>query len=428
MKKVSKKISFVIVFIFAISLIFTSIFATDIDEEVNITSTSASQNEKSDLEYITDVIFKNGSYKFSEDKRDIYLPFIRSSNERIVVDKDVNKSGVIISSGAIDINKNMTGMHILFSNDTVRINSNMEYSAIFAKDVIIDTEIKKSIAIFSTNITITDKGVIDEDLIAYCTNLDIQGTVKGSILGSIENTTISGTIEKDFRSLSNNIDIIDSGNIIGNIYVKTYNDELNILEKYPNAKVILETKNKSIDYVIINLIKGGIVNSLVFGLLYILINRITNKKLFVNVLTKVLEYKSYTLIWGVFNILLIVPVVLILLILSFTGLGIITMPILMIYSVILIICITLSTFILGSTIYTYLKNNKLNKINTFFYELLILFVIYLLIYILCKIPYVGGYVTMAVVICSVGIVFTNITKKIRSDSTYVFEETSEESK
>lgn len=397
------------VFVMSVNLIFSNIEAIgNIEPEQTALITSEEKNTQNQ-EGIFDTKSQNEIYRTSEDSFN-YLPFVRYVTDRIIVDEKISGIGALFSLSNIEVNSPMTGLQVLFSNDTVRVNSNIEYGIIFvASNAVIDGTVDKPLIVFAgDSITISESAVLNSDIICYSNSLNIAGKIKGSVLGASNNIKIEGYIEKDLRVQGTNIDIKDEKNILGNVYVETYNNSLNIKEKYPNAIIkILEVQNNKLSYdVVIN----SIITCLLFTLIYILLNKKTNGKIYEQASTIVKENKLFVILSGSISILAMPAIILILVMLSAFGLHSIAIPAILVYVVGVIVISLLSTLIVGSLFANYMSKNyfkdkstALKTIGTFF--------VFLSLNILSKLQYIGMYVTMTLILLSVGIVMAYMFKK-----------------
>jgi cytoskeletal protein CcmA (bactofilin family) len=354
-----------------------------------------------------------GAYKLSDDKADIYLPFIRFASERILVDKSVSSMGTIFSGTSIEVNSEMKGVQSLFSYDTTRVNANMEYGFIFAgQDVVIDSNITRSLVIFSNGkVTITENANISEDVVVFAKSLEINGTVKGSVIGATSSLTVNGKIEKDLRIETENATFSGKDNVLGNIFIRTTNEALTVADNYPNAKVDLVTNTKQYNNsMTLDKFIQIITSCLLLALLYIFIQKIGEKKAFTTLFTKCKQNILFVVLAGVLGILTIPFIVIILFMLSIVGLSIITVPLMIAYASFIIITIMLSTFLVGSVSFDYAKNKYLKDSNIWS-ELLGVFCTFLVLKLIILIPYLGSYLEFAIIIAAVGMAITSIFKK-----------------
>ncbi len=362
----------------------------------------SSINAVSDLS-IFDLGYSENIYKFSEDK-DIKLPFIRVSGERMEIDKDINKSGFSFARNISVLNR-LTGIQILSSSDIVRVTGNLEYGVIMAPTVIIDGIIDKSVLIISKNITISKDAIIKEDLLCSTSNIQVIGNVEGSILGTIGKIDVLGNISQDLRANINEITLGENSNINGNIYLISNNKDINISTKYPNAIINIIEESNGID--IWNIIR----TSLIFALIYLLLS---NKTSYIkNSLNKVISYWKTTAIFGFGSILLFPLIVIAIIFLSVIGLGIVTVPFSIVYVGFMFIAFILSTFIVGSIMSEYISKKYNDKIKGTWDKLILAFCIMLVLNLLTFIPVIGYTLSVAICILSVGVLFTSLFKKIK---------------
>lgn len=388
------------VFVMSVGLFFNNVDAT----ESNMIEPRGVESQ----EGIFDTKATEGIYKASEDKFN-YLPYIRFVTDRIVIDKELTGLGTLFSLSNIEVNAPVSGLQVMFANDTVRVNSNMEYGVIFgANNVVIDGTIDKDMIVFGGNsVTISENAILNSNIICYTDTLNINGKVKGNVLGASNNVKVEGIVEKDLRVQTTNIDVKDENVIQGNIYVESYND-VNIKDMYPNAMVKkIEVEDNKFSY---DVVMNSIITCLLFTLIYLVIDRKTKGKIYENLSTRVKENLLFVILSGSLMILALPAVILILAMLSAFGLHAVTLPLLLIYIGGLLVVGLLSTLIVGSLLANYMSKNyfkdkskALNAIGAFF--------VFLSLNILTKLQYIGVYVTMTLVLLSVGIVMAYIFKK-----------------
>ena len=382
-----------------------------INEQQGTKVTEVENNEDEQIKGAFDTSIVDGVYKYSENKLSSYLPFIRLATGRIIIDKEISKMGFNFSSQGIEVNAKTRGTQILFSSDTVRVNAPMESGIIFSNgNVIIDSNIERNTFVVSTGtITITENAKLSEDLLCICTNLELKGIVEGSVIGSIESANITGKINNDLRGTYNDITFSSNENVGKNIYVNTYNESLNIKDKYPNAilNVLEVTEVNQFSFA---RVLDMIFTSLIFALLYLLINRVSKKQAFEKALNKIKSNPIMVILSGSIMLLASIPVAFLLLMLSAFGLWMIAVPILLVYIVVLVIIYILMTFITGSIMYTYIKSKYLKEGGTGT-DILGTFCMFLLLNVLVKIPLVGGYILLALYIIATGFTVTAIFSK-----------------
>ena len=157
------------------------------------------------------------------------------------------------------------------------------------------------------------------------------------------------------------------------------------------------------------------ITCLVFTLMYIVINKIAKKNVFLLMLNKVKENSSMVIVSGALLLLACLPIFFVLLILSMIGIWAVTVPILIIYIVFLVIIYILNIFVIGSLLYSYIKEKYLKSsgIGT---DILGAFCMFLVLSVLTKIPLVGPYILLIMYILSLGIVFTLIFKRKKANN------------
>lgn len=413
-KKYVKRRKFVMiimtfVFITCVNFLVSNVEAVGADVNSETVINISEEGETTNSEGIFDTKALDGIYKSSEDEFG-YLPFVRYALDRIIIDEKISGIGTLFSATNIEVNSPMTGLQVLFANDTVRINSNMEYAVVFsASNTVIDGTIDNPIIVFAgDNITISENAILNSDIICYSNSLTILGQVKGSVLGAANNVKIDGSVEKDLRIQTTTLEVKDEKTILGNVYVETYNVNVNIKELYPNATLkILENETSNFSY---DVVMNSIITCLIFTLIYVVLNRKTNGKIYEHAKEKVKDNVIFVILSGSIVLLAMPAIILLLVMLSVFGLHAITVPLLLVYVVGVIVVSLLSTLIVGSLLASYMSKNyfkdksvALKALGTFF--------VFLSLHILTKLQYIGIYVTMSLILLSVGIIMTYIFKK-----------------
>lgn len=364
-----------------------------------------------DVGEILDVKLAEGVYKESEQTSNTYLPYVRFVSERMIIDKSIEKSGISFASKAIEVNSETKGTQIMFSSDSIRVNNVMDSVVLLSDgDIIIDSEIKNTaILISSGKITLTENAKINDDVIIVAEELEVKGTVLGSILGTVTKVNISGVVEKDLRVETNEISFSSNDNVKGNVYVRTYNESLNISENYPNATINLKEKKVQNNFTFENIIKM-LYTSLLFALIYIIVNKIYKKNVFLAFTNKVKKNTTAVIVSGMMLLLASIPMIMILVMLSVLGLSVIALPVMIIYVAFLAVIYILNFFVIGSVVYSYIKEKYIKTGGTGT-DILGAFGTFLVLTVLTKIPYVGGYLALFMYILSIGMVFSLILKE-----------------
>jgi len=352
---------------------------------------------------ILDIKSTNDVYKFSEDK-EIKLPFIRTSLNRMIMDKDLSKSGMSISTKNITATNNLQGIQTLISEDTIRVEGNMQYGVLIAPTVIIEGTIDKTVFVIAKNVTVSEGAVIKEDLLAISTDLDILGSVEGNVLGSAKSLNVSGNISEDLRFYVDEINLNESSTITGSIYLSSYND-IDLGDRYPNAIINTLEKPQWYDLIYINEI---IISSILFALIYLLVTSKTN--VFKNILNKVKSNKVSVPLYGALSIILVPVAFLLFLLLIYIGIIEFAFAFAIIYTAFMIVVGILSTFIVGSIMCEHITS-KYENIKGFFYKFVFTFCVFLALSLITKLPYVNELFGMLIFLFASGIVLTSLIKK-----------------
>ncbi len=387
---------FVLVFSFSI-MFFNNVFAESIDQSY--------QN-------IFDVDTKDSVYKLSEEK-DIKIPFIRYATDRIIIDKELSKTGTLFSTNSIEVNSPTKGLQLLYANDSVRVNATMENAIIISgNNVVIDSNVERSAIIFAReSITITENATISEDVILASRNVEVNGNIKGSLLGYTDSLSVNGTINGDLRVNANNISIKGNENILGNININTTNSDLtSIKNQYNNAVINVYNLDATNNIFSARNITTAIATCLIFSLIYILIQKLSKNKLNNTILNKTSSNSLFVILSGTIYLIVIPVVILILLLGILFGFGVIAIPLLIAYSAFTLIVCLLSTLIVGTFMFEYVKSNYIKDSNIWT-DFIGSFCTFLVLYILSRITIISGYVIMALVILAIGITLTCIFKK-----------------
>lgn len=367
-------------------------------------------DEAQNVGEIFDVKVSDKVYKESEQTTPAYLPYIKFISERMIIDKELEKSGISFANKSIEVNSYTKGMQIMFSSDSIRVNSNMNSAVLISNgDIVIDSEINNTIILISSGkITLTENAKLNDDLIVVGNELEIKGNVLGSVLGTVTKVNVSGTVSKDLRIETNDVTFATNENIKGNIYLKTYNENLSIEDKYPSAIVDLQKVEKKNNFTFSNVV-SMLFTSLILALVYIIINKICKKNVFLEFTNKVKKNTTTVVISGILLLLASFPAIMILILLSVFGFSVIAMPVIIVYIAFLVVGYILSTFILGSVVYSYIKEKYIKTGGTGT-DLLGSFGTFLVFSVLTKIPFVGAYLAFFMYILSLGMVFSLILK------------------
>lgn len=368
-------------------------------------------DKKSEINQIMDIQEKTDLFKFS-DSRDILLPFLRMSYDKVEIDKDVLHMGLTYGNKGVEVNSKTQDLQVLISNDTVRINNNMEYAVIISRgNVIIDSNIDKSLIIFAgEKVTLTENANIGKDVVCFSNLLEVKGTVDGNVVGGINSAVISGKINKDFRINTESIDISDSNNILGNVFIETRNENINLKDKYPNSIIKIITNESTTNNNVLNIIIGTIKTALVYSLAYLIIFKVSKKNIFNDFYKVVNKNIGFSFMSGALAYVAIPLVVVVSIFGVFIGIDEIAIPFMVFYLAILFVLSSLCIFILGTIIHEYLLDKYLLNADLA-KRIVCVFFVFLSLILLTNIPKVGLYINMIYMIIAVGATLAYILKK-----------------
>lgn len=348
-------------------------------------------------------------YKLSEDSN-VSLPFVKVFKDKAIFDNSLNSSGLSFASKTLEISDKTAGVQTIISADTVEIKGTIEYGIILASNVIISGTVEKDVLIISESLFITETANIGGDIVVITGTMEMNGNIAGNLIVDASELEVKGKVQKDFRVCSEELDFNDA-NVLGTIYIETDSD-IDISEKYPNATInklskdTITKEERKVD--ITNKVIKGITGTLVFILFNMLIVKIC-PNIFNNLLSKFCKHSSYGIIVGLVGLTTIPIVITLLIMLSIFGFSMIAIPILFVYIALIVVIVMLSKFIVGSTLYELLKNKF--KLSSKIKERGVLALIYAALYLICNIPYIRWYASLAITLLSSGIVITGLTKK-----------------
>lgn len=353
----------------------------------------------------------SSSYVASEHE-DITLPFVNSiSGMKVVLDKDINHSGITMATKEIEVLGNLKGLHIMYNTDSLTIKGKIDYPIIISQNVVLEGEITGDTVIYAPNVVIKENAVVKGDILVSATNLKIEGKVLGSVIASVNNEcVVTGTIENELRISTNSLNL-DEGNVNGKILVKTSSDMSKLLEKHPDAVIeSVSTTDNNTD-IKETIITGVLVVVLFTALAYIVVRKDNN--VFTKMLDKVKGKSVNVVLSGIAVLLPSIVLVVLLIIVSALGLWIIGVPMLLVYIAYIAVCAMLSILIIGTVIFEAIKYTVIKKYeeNITIKKLGLLFGIFLALYVLAVIPFISKYVIMTLCIISTGIVTTALIGK-----------------
>lgn len=249
----NKKLSFMLVCLFAFVLVFNNVFAVTIWDSKS----------------------SSGIYKTSEDDSDFKLPFIRVNSQRVEIDEDMSQTGIICTTSTVDVNAKLLGRVIICSNDTVRINNDVDFAIICSTgDVVINSTVKDAIIFSTGSVTISEEANVTGNLTLYTNELTVNGAVDGNILGAAEVSKFNNVIKGQLRFDSDNIEFGENAKVEGGIYINTYNKDLKIDESVGTATIdVVEQTTVTWKTYLYRIVNGVITNLVIYLIILLFVKK-----------------------------------------------------------------------------------------------------------------------------------------------------------
>ena len=215
-------------------------------------------------------------YKASDDSSEFKFPFVRISNGRMDIDKEINQDGVFFTNSVIEVNSNLKGNQIFYSTDTIRINANIENAVIYTVgNVIITGEVERTTIVYAgTGVIIEDGANVKGNLIVYTPSLTVNSDLDCNIYGTASTFNLNKSVKGAVRVLSNTVNVAEGVTVDGQLYVKTPNKDLTLPEGFENGTIELTGSQESTSTKVKNYFKlliGAVIGDLVVCLLALLI-------------------------------------------------------------------------------------------------------------------------------------------------------------
>ncbi len=343
------------------------------------------------------------AYRLSKDN-DINLPFINVFDKSATYDKTVKHSGITFGETTIDVEDKLEGIHAILTGDMVTIKGEIEHGVILANNVVIEGKISDDTIIIAETVKITEKAVVERDILVIATDLDVLGTVKGNLIAVSTDAKVSGVIEQDLRIVTGTLNL-ENSTIKGKLEAEVDFEGVkkDILTAYPEAVVALDVKeDNSVN--IVRIVLKGIKTVLVYTFIAAVITK-KNKSVATKMSARFMENSTFGILSSA-AVLTLAPLLLIVLTFAgVVGLGIIAWPVLIIFTAVILLALVTSQLIVGLFIYEVIKK-KASK-----YRIPALAVIYTVLFALTQIPVIYSYAIVAISLVALGIVLTYIFKK-----------------
>lgn len=347
------------------------------------------------------------AYKLSK-STDIDLPFINMFLKSAVYDKDVKHSGISYGDSTIDVNEKLEGVHLILATDMITIKGEVEHGIIYGNNIVVEGKISDDTILMANTIKILDTAVIGRDVVVVANNLEMAGSVNGHLIGSADDAKITGKVAGDLR-----LDVAQAtfdGTVDGDIYITVPEGNASklaaIKEKYPNAVI---KENVKVDGAksgeeIANIVYQGIIAIIIYTVVALLVTKKDNNI----VLVATDRFKEHTIFGIAMSTLMwlaaiVAPILLFMV--GILGLGVVAWPLLVIYIGLLLLTLSISSFVVGATIYQAVKN-KVGK-----FKIPVAIVIFAVIYALSQITAISMYVWIAKNLVTLAIIMTYMFKK-----------------
>ena len=343
------------------------------------------------------------AYRLSKDN-DINLPFINVFDKSATYDKTVKHSGITFGETTIDVEDKLEGVHAILTDDMVTIKGEIEHGVILANNVVIEGKISDDTIIIAQTVKITEKAIVERDILVIATDLAVLGTVKGNLIAVSTDAKVSGVIEQDLRIVTCTLNL-ENSTIKGKLEAEVDFEGVkkDILTAYPEAVGALNVKeDNSVN--VVKIVLKGIKTVLVYTFIAAVITK-KNKSVATKMSARFMENSTFGILSSA-AVLTLAPLLLIVLTFAgVVGLGIIAWPVLIIFTAVILLALVTSQLIVGLFIYEVIKK-KASK-----YRIPALAIIYTVLFALTQIPVIYSYAIVAISLVALGIVLTYIFKR-----------------
>ena len=343
------------------------------------------------------------AYRLSKDN-DINLPFINVFDKSATYDKTVKHSGITFGETTIDVEDKLEGVHAILTDDMVTIKGEIEHGVILANNVVIEGKISDDTIIIAQTVKITEKAIVERDIVIVSTDLDVLGTVKGNLIAVSTDAKVSGIIEQDLRIVTGTLNL-ENSTIKGKLEAEVGFEDVKqeIISMYPEA-VVTKSVEKEDKVNVTRIVIKGIKTVLVYTFVAAVITK-KNKSVATKMSARFMENSTFGILSSA-AVLTLAPLLLIVLTFAgVVGLGIIAWPVLIIFTAVILLALVTSQLIVGLFIYEVIKK-KASK-----YRIPTLAIIYTVLFALTQIPVVYSYAIVAISLVALGIVLTYIFKR-----------------
>ena len=395
MKKNNKIISKILLLIASFIMIFQTVFAAE-------------------LSNIFDVRVEDTAYTSSH-ASDIILPYVRAMTGKLVLDKNVAKSGINITKDKIEIAAEYTGVQIFISETEIIFTGKVDQAIVIAPKISIKGSSTNTIVAIGKNIDVEEEAKLN-DLIVKSWNTNANGEIAGNLLGSSTKIDIKGSIGKDLRIETQRIDVL-ANKILGEVVIDTFNPTLTVKYAYPEAKInVLEKSTRltkeELNVKIIKELKLGIIAVLSFTLIFLMFRTLIHRDKLVGAAKLVRKHILFTVVMGVLGLMLIPVDIAIFTFLIFAGIKEIGVAALLLYIAFVVALYLIAPFIVGTILYLSIKKYIIHEKKELVKDIIAAIVIFIILYGITRIPVFGTIIKVIYLIITLGSIVTIISKKL----------------
>ncbi len=343
------------------------------------------------------------------------LPFMRISSGRIEIDKATFKSGMAISTKAINVIEDLSKFQVFVSQDRIDINKDIENAILISPTVVIDGTVKETVIVFSGNLTLKENSNVIGEIIASAQNLTCEGKIEGNVIATCGNVEVSASsvISGGLRVYTDSLNISESSNITGKVYCKSANDITvpNIQKDFVNiVKTEIKQNGRKVNIPVFSIV----ITALIFGAIYILVD--SKSKIFTKISEKITSKIAFVFISGLIAVIASIPLILIFILISIFGLLCIGIPLIIVFAGVMLLSISIRIFVFGSIISKCMLKTKYGDLfNSKLKKFILSVIVFISSRLLEYIPAIGTYITYLYVVVSIGMFITLLVKSKESN-------------
>ena len=367
-----------------------------------------------ELSNIYDIRIEDSTYVASQ-ASDIIFPYVRAMTGKLVLDKNVGKSGLNITKDKIEVTGTYTGMQVFISGTEVIFKGKVDQAIIVAPKIVIDGESTNTLVAIATNIDVSEKAKLN-DLVINSINSNINGTISGNLLGKSAKIDLKGTITKDLRIETQRIDVL-AKKIQGNVIIDTFNPTLTVKYAYPKAKInVLEKSikltNDELKVILIKEVKLAIIAMISFALIFLIIRTLAKREKIITTVKTIKGNTLFTAFMGVLGALMIPIDIFVLGFLISVGIKEVAVALLLVYLAFISATFLLAPYIVSMLLFFSIKKYIIQDRTELVKDTLFSVLVFTVLYTLTRIPVLGPVMSVVYFIIVIGSIITLVAKKI----------------